>query len=267
MPAIQPSRLKKQVTVLANKFNQPTQFVRELHAILDLYTDHTQRPGQSGEPSPLLAINKVPHPVMRQVWHEILPLAKQHPADVLPLCDALWTEQNYDLKLLAARLLGQAPVEPSNPVIDRLTSWVSQGLDKFILDGLFAFGLDRLQQEAPGKLMDLISFWMDSQEFPTQQAGLRALLPLINQSRTEKLPTIFRILTPYLRVTPSRLRPDVIAILTALVHSSPAETSYVLRQNLSAPVNPDTAWLIRQVIGEFPEEAQTSLRLMLKEKR
>ncbi len=267
MPAIQPTRLKKQVSALASKFNQPALFVRELRAILDLYTDHTQRPGQSGEPSPLIATYKVPPPVMRQVWHEILPLAKKHPADVLPLCDALWAEQNYDLKLLAARLLGQVAVEPSNPVIDRLNSWVSQGLDKLILDGLFDYGLARLQQEALGKLMDLISIWMDSQKFTTQQAGLRALLPLINQYGTENLPTIFRILTPYLRVTPTRLRPDIITVLTALVHSSPAETSYVLRQNLSAPDNPDTAWLIRQVLGEFPEEAQTSLRLVLKEKR
>lgn len=267
MPAIQPARLKKQVSDLAAKFNQPTLFVRDLHALLDLYTDHTHRPGQAGEPYPLIATYKTPPPVMHQVWHELMPLIKQQPSDVFPLCDALWAEQNYDMQLLAAHLLGQVLVDPPDPVIDRLKSWVFQGLDNRILDGLFEYGLIRLQQDAPGKLLELISFWMGSSDLPTQGAGLRALLPMINQSGTETLPSIFRMLTPYLRVAPSRLRPDILTILTALAHSSPSETAYFLRQNLSTPDNPDTPWLIRQVLDEFPSEPQSSLRIALKEKR
>ena len=267
MPAIQPARLKKQVSDLAGNFNQPAFFLRDLHALLDLYTDHTHRPGQAGEPSPLIATYKTPPPVMRQVWHELMPLIKQQPAEVLPLCDALWAEQNYDFQMLAARLLGQVPVTPPDPVIDRLHSWVNQGLNNRILDGLFDYGLVRLQQDAPDRLLELVSSWMSSSESPSQQVGFRALLPLINQSGTENLPTIFRLLTPYLRIAPSRLRPDILTVLTTLAHSSPSETAYLLRQNLSAPDNPDTAWLIRQVLDEFPEEVQTSLRLALKEKR
>ena len=267
MPAIQPARLKKQVTDLAGKFNQPQLFIRDLHALLDLYSDHTHRAGQAGEPSPLIATYKAPPAVMRLVWHELLPPIKGQPDDVLPLGDALWEEQNYDLQLLAARLLGQVPVTPPDPVIDRLNSWVCQDLDKWILDGLFEYGLVRMQQEAPGRLLELISSWMGSSDLPTQQAGLRALLPIINQSGTENLPTIFRLLTPYLRIAPSRIRPDILTVLTALAHYSPSETAYLLRQNLSAPDNPDTAWLIRQVLDEFPEETRSGLRYALKEKR
>jgi hypothetical protein len=160
MPAIQPARLKKQVSDLAGKFRQPELFVRDLHTLLDLYTDHTHRSGQAGEPSPLIATYKAPPAVMRQVWHELLPLVKQQPTDVLPLCDALWAEPNYDLKLLAARLLGQVPVKPPKPVIDRLNSWVSQELDNQILDGVFEYGLARMQKEAFGILLELVSSWM-----------------------------------------------------------------------------------------------------------
>ena len=267
MPAIQPARLKKQVSDLAGKFNQPALFVRDLHALLDLYTDHTHRSGQSGEPLSLIATYRAPPPVMRQVWHELIPLIKQQPANVIPLCDALWTEQNYDLQMLAARLLGQVAVTPPNPVIDRLNSWVTTGLDDRIIDGLFGYGLCQLQQDTPGNLLELVSTWMNSPDLPTQKAGLRALLPIINQSGMEKIPSIFRMLTPYLRVAPSQLRPDILKVLSTLAHRSPSETAYFLRQNLSAPDNPDTAWLIRQVLDEFPVEAQTSLRSMLKEKR
>jgi hypothetical protein len=204
---------------------------------------------------------------MRQVWNDLLPRVNQRPADVLPLCDELWAEQNYDLKMLAARLLGLVPVTSPEPVVVRINSWISEELDNRILDGVFEYGLIRLHQETPGILLDLVSYWMDSANPYLQHAGLRALLPMINKSGTENLPSIFRMLTPYLRITPPGLRPDILSILIALAHNSPSETAYLLRQNLNAPDNPDTAWLIRRVMDEFPEEAQAGLRVAIMEKR
>jgi hypothetical protein len=264
MPAIQPAQLRKQTSDLAGKFNQPALFVRDLHALLDLYTDYTHRPGQSGEPSPLIASYKTPPQVIGQVWRELMPLIIHQPADVLPVCDALWAESNYDLQLLSARLLGQVPVIPPEPVIDRLNSWVCYGLENQVLDGLFEFGMARLQQEAPAKLLELVSSWLSSSTPYVQQAGLRALLPIINQTGSENLPSIFRVLTPFLRIAPPNLRPDILMVLSALAHNSPSETAYLLRQNLSAPDNPDTAWFIRKVLDEFPSEAQIGLRNALK---
>ncbi len=266
MPAIQPARLKKQASDLAAKFNQPAIFVRELGALLDLYTDHTHRSGQAGEPSPLMGSYNTLSPVMRQVWVELTPMVKLHPANILPLCDALWAASSYDLQLLAARLLGQVPIEPPGPVIDRLQSWVHSGLDKNLLDGLLEQGLRQYQQEAPGQVLELASAWLASSDLSLQQAGLRALLSMIDRSGIESLPAIFRLLTPFLRVAPSGLRPDILAVLSALAHCSPSETAYFLRQNLSAPDNPDTPWLIRQVLNEFPEETRAGLRTAMKDK-
>ena len=265
MPAIQPVRLKKQASELAVKFNQPAIFVRELHALLDQYTDHTHRSGQAGEPSPLMGSYNTPPPVMRQIWYELTRMIKSSPANILPLCDALWAEPNYDLQLLAARLLGQVPIEPAGPVIDRLQSWVRSGLNKNLLDGLLEQGLKQFQQDAPDQYLELVSAWLASSDLYLQQAGLRALLPMIKTSETENLPAIFRLLTPFLRVAPSRLRPDILAGLSALAHCSPSETAYYLHQNLSAPDNPDTPWIIRQVMDEFPDETQVRLRAALKE--
>jgi len=264
MPAIQPARLKKQTSELAAKFQQPALFVRELHALLNLYTDHTHRAGQAGEPFPLLGSYNTPTPVMRQVWNDLTPMIRQFPEDILPLCDALWAESYYDLKLLSSRLLGQVPVNPPDQVIDRLQTWVCQDLDNLILDGLLEFGLSRLQQDSPDILLELVSSWLTTPDHISNVAGMRALLPLINGLGAENLPSIFRMLVPFIRVAPSRLRPDIIAVLTALADYSPAETAFFLRQNLSAPDNPDTAWLVRQVLNEFPKETQSSLRQAMK---
>lgn len=264
MPAIQPVRLKKQASDLAAKFDQPAIFVRELRALLDQYTDYTHRSGQAGEPHPLMSSYNTSPPVMRQVWVELTRLTKTHQANILPLCDALWAEPNYDLRLLAARLLGEVPIEPAGLVIDRLQTWVHSGLEKRLLDGLLEHGLRQFQQQVPDQHLELVSAWLVSSDLSLQQAGLRAMLPMIVSTRSENLPTIFRLLTPLLRVAPSRLRPDILAALIALIHCSPSETAYLLRQNLTAPDNPDTAWLIRQVLDEFPIETRAGLRADLK---
>jgi hypothetical protein len=264
MTAIQPARLKKQVAELVSKYNQPAVFIRELHALLDLYNDHTQRPGQSGIPSPLLDSYNTPPPVMRQVQHELIKTIKLHPDEVFQLCDALWAEPNYDLQLLAAHLLGQLSVIAPSPVMDRMQSWVRSDPDRRLLDGLLEFGLKRFQQDAPDQLLELISSWLSAPDLPTQHAGLRALLPMINDTGIASLPVIFRLITPYLRVANPRLRPDILAVTTALAHCSPSETAYLLRQNLTVPDNPDTPWVIRQLLDEFPEETRFGLRLALK---
>lgn len=264
MVAIQPARLKKQVSVLAEKFSQPASFVHDLHNLLHQYSDHTHRSGQSGEPLPLIGSYNTPPPVLRQVWLALAPLIKDRPAEVLPLCDALWAEPNYDLKLMAARFLGQLPVDYSEPVMSRLRSWIHQDLDKRLLEGLLEYGLEGLQLYAPQQVMDMVTSWLQSSEILYQQAGLRALPPLITGSGQAYLPAIIRSFTPYVRVAPSRLRPDILAALIALVKSSPAETAYLLRQNLSVADNPDTAWLIRQVLSQFPPESQAGLRQALK---
>jgi hypothetical protein len=264
MPAIQPARLKQQAIDLALIFDQPTAFIRKLHALLDLYTDHTHRSGQAGEPLPLTGSYKAPAPVMRQVWVELNQQMNLHPECILPLCDALWAEANFDLQLLAARLLGQVPIEPPQPVLERLQSWVRADLNNRLLDGLLEHGLHQFRLQAPNQVLDLVAGWLASSDSVLKQVGLRLLLSLVNNSSPENLPAIIQLLTPYLRLTPSRLRSDVLAVLAALAQVSPAETAYAMRQSLSAPDHPDTAWLIRQVLDEFPEEMQKGLKDAMK---
>jgi hypothetical protein len=220
--------------------------------------------GQAGEPSPLKGSYNTPAPVMRLVWHELTRIIKSFPDSILPLCDALWAEPNYDLQLLAERLLGQVSIDPPGPVIERIQLWVRSGLDKRLLDGLLEHSLRQFHQGAPDQFLELVSSWLASSDLTLKQAGLRALLPTIKTTGREKLPDFFHLMIPYLRVAPTRLRPDILAALTALVRCSPSETAYFLRQNLTAPDNPDTPWLIRQVLSEFPLETQAGLRAAMK---
>ena len=265
MPAIQPARLKRQSAALADKFTQPNVFVRQLRDLLSHYADRTHRAGQSGEPPALAGSYNLPLPVMRQIWRDLQPQINLHPEATLALCDALWAEPNLNSRLLAARLLGQLPLHPPEPVMDRLQSWVRSGIEARLLDGLLHDGLSRMQADAPERLLELVASWLSAPDLTIQELGLRAVLPLINDTSFENLPALFRLLTPFFRSAPSRLRPDILLVLSAFVHRSPSETAYLLRQNLTAPDNPDTAWLIRQVLGEFPPDTRSALRTALKE--
>jgi len=267
MPAIHPARLKQQASDLASRCGEPATFVRQLHFLLDLYTDHTHRKGQPGEISALLSAYKAPPQVMRQLWIELQPFILDHPDQVPALCDALWAEQNVDMRMLSARLLGALPVEQPEVVVDRLKLWVGEGLEKRMLDGLLDLSLSGIKGAAPTMLLDLISAWMSSPEISDQQAGLRALLVLVDMPTGEYLPSIFRLLTPYIRIAPSRLRPDILAVIAAIARVSPSEMAYVLHQNLTTPDNPDTAWIIRQVLPDFPKEMRLGMRQALKNHR
>jgi hypothetical protein len=264
MPAIQPARLKKQAADLANAFEQPAVFIRGLHGLLDLYSDHTHRSGQAGEPSSLLTAYNAPPPVMRQVWFELNRLLKTRPEAIYPLCDALWAQPNLDLKLLASQLLSLCPEEKPEPVIERMQTWVRPGLDTRLLDALLGHGLLKIERQAPDQAIKLVAEWLASPELTLQQAGLRALPQMIKSLGKQNLPAIFKQISPFTRIAPSRLRPDIVVVLATLAKASPSETAYFLRQNLSAPDNPDTAWLVRQVLAEFPDETRIGLRQTMK---
>jgi hypothetical protein len=264
MPAIQPARLKKQAAELANSFNQPAVFIRGLRTLLDLYTDHTHRSGQAGEPSPLMAAYNAPPPVMRQVWFELNRVLKPQPEAIYPLCDALWAQPNLDLKLMASQLLSLCPEDKAEPIIERMQAWISSGLDKRLLDAVLEHGLMKIERQAPERAMELVTEWLAAAELSMQQAGLRALPMMIQSMGTQNLPVIFKQMGAFIRVAPSRLRPDILKVLVCLVRASPSETAYFLRQNLWAPENTDTAWLVRQVLSEFPEEMRAGLRQAMK---
>jgi len=258
MPAIHPARMKIQVAQLGEKINQPEDFVRSLHNLLDYYADRTYRPGQSGEPPPLLATYKTPPPVFRQIVREITTLAVVDPPAALVLVDALWAEPIIEFRLLAITLVGKISPTPPEPVLARIRSWIDSTPEDRLSDAVLKHGLVQIRRQYPKIFLQMIEDWLKADELFFRQIGLRAMVPLLSDPNFENLPAVFRLLTPLIRTPPSILRIDLVAVLRSLVHHFPQEAVYVLRQNLSSD-HPDTAWLARQVLSDFPSEIQASL--------
>jgi len=260
VPAIQPARLRHQAALLAEHFNDPPAYVRSLHYVLDFYSDRARRPGKTGKPGPLLTAYNVRSPVLRMLLQEINPLVQQDIQGGLALCDALWAEPYLECRLLAGMLLGQIPPQPPEEITARLQRWITTDLEFFLIEALLSNGVERLHRQQPQVLLRMIEDWLGSTQTFQRQLGLRALLPLIRDPSFENLPVFFRLIQPLCQNAPVALRPDLLDVLAALAHRSPQETAYFLRQALMFPDSPDTPWLIRQSLSQFPPEYQANLR-------
>jgi hypothetical protein len=265
MPAILPARLRQQAILLVKHFYNPAAFVRSLHHLLDAYAERVHRSGQTGEPPPLLAAYKVRPQVLRQILLELAPLARDNPESGLALCDALWEQPYLEFRLLAASVLGLVPCIPAEPILARLQAWIKPEVEARLVDALFTQGLACLRQQNPSAVVGLADSWLKEKDLFYQGMGLRLLLPLINDPQFENLPIFYRLILPLTRSTPARLRPDLLDVLIALAHRSPNETAYFLQRTAAMPNSPDTAWLIRQCLHEFPEKMQEGLRAISRE--
>ena len=266
MPAIQPVRLKTQSARLAEQFSDPRAFSRHFTLLLEEYADHTHRPGQAGEPSPLLPSFNTPPPVLRQVWLAILPLISFHPQAALNLCDALWSYPALEHRLLAADILGQMPVEHQAEVINRVQLWTSADIEDCLVEALLERSLVSMRLKSSQVVADLAEHWLSGGDAQQKQLGLRLLNFMASDSSFADLPVIFRLLTPFLRSAPRLYRPDIISLLNRLILRSAPEVAYLFHQSLAATDNPDTPWLLRQVIAGFPIELQAGLRDSMRKK-
>jgi hypothetical protein len=265
VPAIQPALLRQQAALLVEHFADPPAYIRSLHYLLDFYADRARRAGQAGMPAPITSAYNVRPPVLRMILQELTPPAIEAPEAGLALCDALWAEPNLEFRSLAAMLLGQLPPSPPERIITRLKTWLVPDLEFYLIESLMNHALGRLRQEHPQSMIRLIQDWLESSKPLYQQLGLRALLPLVENPHFENLPVFYRMIQPLVSNVPSGLRPDLLDVLGALAHRSPQETAYFLRQTVVHPDAADTAWLIRQLLNEFPPEQQEMLHNVVKE--
>jgi hypothetical protein len=267
MPAINLPQLKKQSINLAGSFDQPEAFVRALRDLLDLYADRVHRFGQAGEPPPMIQAYHVPSPMLRQLALELNPLAAKDTTRTLSLCDLLWAEPTLEPRLLAAALLGQAPLAQVEPVLERVQEWAQSLSEERLLNALVQQGLNRLGNEQPDRLLQQASRWLASGDLGLERLGLKALRLLVSNPGFENLPAVQNQLLPLLRTAPFPIRADIIDLLSALARRSPKEMAYYLRQALESSDYLETARLIRQAMRYFPTDTQLSLRIALRQLR
>ena len=265
MPAIDLARLKKQTAHLADLFDQPDDFLREHHEILDHYVNRTLR-SQGVAPSSVLPTYRTPTVVLRHIENELGPVAEKRPIQALELADALWDEGWLETRLLAAYVLGRIPPQEER-LLARLTAWTQAVRDPSVRAALLTTSLTRLRKETPDLFLILVKEWLHPARQRMWSNGIQALVPLITSPNFYNLPPIFEVVEPILKVSPATLQSDIRELLTALYKASPDETVYFIQQILMDTKNPLPATTLRRMSPELPQELSVSIREILRQKK
>src|SRR5512145_3501207 len=226
MPAIDLARLKKQTARLADSFDQPPVFLRELREVLEFYVNRTLR-SLSVAPSSVLPTYRTPVVVLRQIEKELGSIAEGQPVQALELADALWDEGWLETKLIAAFLLGRIPPQEER-LLARLTAWTQAVRDPEVRAALLTTSLTRLRQETPDLFLVLVREWLHPARQRMWSNGVQALVPLISSPDFDNLPPIFETIGPIFKAPPAALQFDLEELLIALYTASPSETTYFL---------------------------------------
>jgi len=259
MPAIDLARLKTQAAQLSDQFDHPDLFLRGLNSLLDYYTNRTIRSSQLARRLSLPTY-RAPKPVLRQIEHELQPVAQAHPAEAILLVNAMWKSGSLEGRLLAASLLGMIPPAQAMQALTRLPDWLQASSDEVVRHALLDESLARLRRENPDALFLLLEEWLKSPRSTLQVWGLRALIPLLDNPDFENLPAVFRILRPAVRSAGPATQLELQACLTALGRASQTETLFFLREILADRPTPMLVRTLRRMLPALPAGLQAGLR-------
>jgi hypothetical protein len=261
MPSIDLARLRKQALRLADFYFAPDEFMRQLNTTLDSYVNYTVRGHRTTAAGSSLPTHRTPEVVMRQIEHELSPLAStsEHAAASLALADRLWDDAWLESRLLAAFLLGRVPPEEA-PLVARLTAWVADLRDPELRARLLETSLYRMRRDAPDMLLQLVREWLRPERQRFWPAAIRASITAAQDPAFPDLPALMALLEPALQRAPTELQLEFEALILALFAVSPTETAYLIRQVLVSSDQSATAVMFRRMSPAFPAELQEEIR-------
>jgi hypothetical protein len=265
MPAVQLSQLKAKISEISASFPRPQEFYRSLKDLFETYADHVYHPGQMVQTSRHIPSYHVQRLVMNQLHIDLARLCLEFPGAVLLNADLLWQDDFLEPRQIAAFLIGQAPLDPPESIIERIRTWSLFAKDRPSTTAVLNMGSHRLRAEAPNLLFDLINDWFASNKTLHQELAFLCMLAIIDDREYDNFPPIYQILGPWIQSPPIPLQNELVAVIEALAKRNPSETSYFLRKSLSTNPRPATARLIRQALPAFDPSNQEKLRTSLNE--
>lgn len=264
MPAVNPARLNFQIADLLSSFDAPSEFHRKIKDLFSLYANRTLRPGETTQRMPLTPAYHLPDPVMRQLRMELTPFASTRPDAALALADTLWLDNTFEVRQVAALLLGHAGIDGPEPVLSRLDRWLSPALDPALREILLDSATHRLQSRFPKPWEAWIESLLSRREPSWIALGLAGLRASLGPSAPHNLPAVYRIISPFVRDPHPEAINELRRLVTVLAAQSPTETAFFLKQALSVSSSPGTIRLVRQSLPAFPSRIQEDLKAVLR---
>lgn len=263
MPAFDLVRLRTQINELVSLITEPKSFLFKFHDLLEFYNNWTHKSGQETPSKPLVKSYNVSLQIIKQIELSLVPQIKTSPQVTLNLADALWRDEYLESKNLAAYILGQTSLDFSNQIKERILTWAEPGLTNIILDTLFQKATLKLEQEKPEEWEELVLGFLNHYDPNMQILGLKAIANVIDNPNFNNIPSLFKIIRPFLQEPKDVIQIALNKVIKALASRTPVETAYLLKQVLFDYPNKDVSQNIRRYVPYFqPAEQKTLLDLI-----
>lgn len=263
MPAVNPSRLQNQIEEVLIDFTNPVAFHRHLQGLFSLYANRTLQIGQSPEPAPMMPRYHLPQPLKRQLQMAIRPYLEKDPQTALEVADELWKDNFFEVKQFAIVILGNISVESPDPIIKRLESWMSPELDDRLKSELMSDGTAKLQKNFPSTWEKLIQSLLDQKDPKMIGLGIQGLIEGLKRTKFENFPLVFRLVSPVIQKPHAVNMEKLEDLIRTLIHQSPTETAFFLKQTLSLSQSNETKRLLKRCLPLLPEKDRQELKSSL----
>lgn len=228
MPAFQLKKLQQQLEQLLRHFALPTEFHVQLTRLFERYEQPSYRYGVGVKAPPEPAYH-IQGQMLEELENELKRMAFERPRSALLLAGECWKDQYFETRYIAAVVMGSAPlfnqVLYQEAFLEMLT--VADETESQMM--LFDLAGKPLREERFPLLVEMITGWLYGTE-QTRQYAFSALKSLIKAGDLNHLPTIFRLVEPFVIAGEVNQQDELLRIMDGMAHLSPMETAHFLSE-------------------------------------
>jgi len=264
MPAIQLSKLQKDITDLLAYFYETDVFINKTTAIYENYANYSLRPSQEVSRLKNIITYNAPQLLTEQFITHLKPAVLKFPDQAQKIIDLLWQSNILDIKILAARLLCTLSDTYPNGAMVSMTYWCQPLPERYILELIFANAARYLISRNSLVWINQVVTWLNSINQDDQLVGIVAARYSVNEPDFINLPPIFDNITNQALIGHADYFYDLQTLLIQLAKRSPSEMKHFIRQLVGLGMTEMTHKLLRKVIEVYPRVEQQQIKSLLK---
>ncbi len=264
MPSVDLTRLNAQIEALFSASVKPAIFIRNLNALLQLYSHQAYSAGTGVNATSSMNAYRVPDAVMAAFEKRIISWAENNSKSSIPIADTLWLLPQVENKHLALLILASQPIEAAQKVLWRVNRWMLEENDSSIQRELIMTGCSGLLDQQPQAFLNQVLRWLAHSDVPTFKAGLIGLLMISQHEGLRDDPLVLDMLQEILEKISLEYQAVLFEILESLIPRHPAECASVITNALVKNPSYTARKLARRSLDLFPEPYAKVVHLALK---
>ncbi len=264
MPAIQIERLKAQIRAILNPPLPAEVFILSLRSFMEAHTNLAYRISSELHQKQQVDSYQIAPVIQNQLTLSIQLFSRENPQIAMRYVELLWQESFIEMKALAGEILGALPEEFSQQVLSKIVLWSDDNKNKALRKIIFETSTKSIRSRNISAWQNTIIKWLDSGEVNQIQAGIHALIVLVQDQQYDNYPFVFKSISLINLKRGEKTINALNDLLLELAQENPKETFVFLKSFMLSEPSPELFRLVRRSMSAFPQEQQTQFRQIMK---